>query len=171
MQSAVKSYTDATQESQRKVVEQAALVQLSKNVAESVVRKLDADKVDREKRQMNVCILYVPEPPKESTSGQKKKEDMEFCQRELEMNDSVFEKCWHAGKIDESKPGFCHPLIVQMTDAVNEWTRDGKGLQLDSRYWVNKDLCKANMCSNFLAHQERWKRLKNQSQQGYFIAM
>ena len=42
--SAVKSYADATRESQRKVVEQAALAQSSKNVVESVVRKLDADK-------------------------------------------------------------------------------------------------------------------------------
>ena len=124
-----------------------------------MVRKLDADKVEREKRQLNVCILNVLEPPKESSSGQKKKEDIEFCQRELEMNDSVFEKCWCAGKIDESKPGFCHPLIVQMTDidTVNEWTRDGKGLQLDSGYWVNKDLCMAmaNRHANFLACQER----------------
>ena len=131
-----------------------------------MVRKLDADKVEREKRRLNVCILNVPEPPKESSSGQKKKEDMEFCQRELEMNDSIFEKCWRAGKIDESKPGFCCPLIVQMTDidAVNEWTRDGKGLQLDSGYWVNKDLCMADRRANFLARQERRKRLKNQSQ-------
>ena len=166
VQSAVKSYADATQESQRKVVEQAALAQSSKNVVESVVRKLDADKVEREKRRLNVCILNVPEPPKESSSGQKKKEDREFCCRELEMNDSVFEKCWRAGKIDESKPGFCRPLIVQMTDidAVNEWTRDGKGLQLDSGYWVNKDLCMADRRANFLARQERRKRLKNQSQ-------
>ena len=115
---------------------------------------------------MNVWILNVPEPPKESSSGQKKKEDMEFCWRELEMNDSVIEKYWHAGKIDESKPGFYHPLIVQMTDidAVNEWTRDGKGFQLDSGYWVNKDLCMANRHAHFLAHQERQKKLKNQSQ-------
>ena len=79
---------------------------------------------------------------------------------------SVFENCWRAGKIDESKPGFCRPLIVQMTDidAVNEWTRDGKGLQLDSGYWVNKDLCMADRRANFLARQERRKRLKNQSQ-------
>ena len=127
---------------------------------------MDADKVEREKWQLNVCIPNVPEPPKESSSGQKRKEDMEFCQRELEMDNSVFENCWQAGKIDESKPGFCHPLIVQMTeiDAVNEWTRDGKGLQLDSGYWVNKDLYMANRRANFLAHQERWKRLKNQSQ-------
>ena len=75
-----------------------------------MVRKLDADKVEREKRRLNVCILNVPEPPKESSSGQKKKEDMEFCRRELEMNDSVFEKCWRAGKIDESKPFILSPI-------------------------------------------------------------
>ena len=73
VQSAVKSYVDATRESQRKVVEQAALAQSSKNVVEIVVRKLDADKVEREKRRLNVCILNVPEPPKESSSGQKKR--------------------------------------------------------------------------------------------------
>ena len=59
VQSAVKSYVDATCKSQRKVVEQAALAQSSKNVVESIVRKLDADKVEREKRQLNVCILNV----------------------------------------------------------------------------------------------------------------
>ena len=48
----------------RKVVEQAALAQSSKNVVESVVRKLDADKLEREKMRLNVCILNVPEPPK-----------------------------------------------------------------------------------------------------------
>ena len=73
MQSAVKFYADATHESQRKVVEQAALAQSSKNVVESVVRKLDAYKVEREKRRLNVCIVNVPEPPKESSTGQKKK--------------------------------------------------------------------------------------------------
>ena len=52
--SAVKSYADAT-------CKQAALAQSSKNVVESVIRKLDADKVEREKRQLNVCILNVPD--------------------------------------------------------------------------------------------------------------
>ena len=47
VQCAVKSCADATCESQRKVVEQAALAQSSKNVVESVVRKLDADKVEK----------------------------------------------------------------------------------------------------------------------------
>ena len=47
VQDAVKTYTDATKESQKKVIEQAALAQSSKLVVESVVRKIDADNVDR----------------------------------------------------------------------------------------------------------------------------
>ena len=163
VQSAVKSYADVTKESQKKIIEEASLSQSSKNVVESVVRKLDADKIEREKRQLNVVVLNVPERPKESSSEQKKKEDSDFCKNELGMESSDFESCWRAGKIDESKPDYCRPLVIQMIDAetVTEWTRDGKGLQTDSGHWINKDLCSADRRANFLARQERRKRLKD----------
>ena len=76
-----------------------------------------------------------------------------------------FEQCWRAGKIDEAKPDNCRPLVIKMTDkdTVKEWTRYGKGLLLESRHWVNKDLCAADRRANFLARQERRKRIKDKN--------
>ena len=127
---------------------------------------MDADKVEREKRRLNVVVLNVPEPNKDLGKEQKKKEDSEFCENVLEMPSEEFELCWRAGKIDESKPGYCRPLIIKMTsaEAVEEWTRDGKGLQTDGGHWVNKDLCSADRRANFLARQERKKRIASRNE-------
>ena len=61
VQSAVKTYADVTKESQKKIIEEASLTQSSKTVVENVVRKLDADKIEREKRKLNAVVLKVPE--------------------------------------------------------------------------------------------------------------
>ena len=163
VQSAVKTYADVTKESQKKIIEEASLTQSSKTVVENVVRKLDADKIEREKRKLNAVVLKVPEPSKDASSEQKRKEDMEFCKNVLKMERADFETCWRAGKIDESKPDYCRPLIIQMTDSerISDWTREGKGLETESGYWVNKDLCSADRRSNFLSRQERRKRMKS----------
>ena len=163
VQDVVKSYADVTRESQKKVIEEAALTQSSKSVVENVVRKLDADKVEREKRKLNIVVLNVPEPTKDASNEQKKKEDNDFCKDVLEIPNEDFESSWRAGKIDETKPGYCRPLIIKMADAkvVEEWTRDGKGLQTNSGHWINKDLCSADRRANFLARQERKKRMAN----------
>ncbi|KAL5251011.1 hypothetical protein ACHWQZ_G016669 [Mnemiopsis leidyi] len=58
----VKSYADVTKECQKEIVKEAAMTQSSKTVVENVVRKLDADKVEREKRRTNVVVLKAPEP-------------------------------------------------------------------------------------------------------------
>ncbi|KAL5271663.1 hypothetical protein ACHWQZ_G000006, partial [Mnemiopsis leidyi] len=123
----VKSYAAVTQESQNKVIQQAAVAQSSKTVVESVVRQLDADKVEREKRRCNVVVLSAPEPKKESSTEKKRKEDMQFCSRVLEIPLTDIEVCWRAGKVDESKPEYCRPLIIKLKDEelVKEWTKDG----------------------------------------------
>ena len=43
---AVKNYAEVTKENQRKVIEEAMLAKSSKNVVESVVCQLDADKIE-----------------------------------------------------------------------------------------------------------------------------
>ncbi|KAL5268337.1 hypothetical protein ACHWQZ_G002262 [Mnemiopsis leidyi] len=71
----VKSYAAVAREGQKEVIQQAALAQSSKKVVEIVVRQMDADKVEREKRRSNVVVLSAPEPEKEASAEQKKKED------------------------------------------------------------------------------------------------
>ncbi|KAL5265200.1 hypothetical protein ACHWQZ_G006079 [Mnemiopsis leidyi] len=161
----VKSYAAVTQESQNKVIQQAAVAQSSKTVVESVVRQLDADKVEREKRRCNVVVLSAPEPKKESSTEEKRKEDMQFCSRVLEIPLTDIEVCWRAGKVDESKPEYCRPLIIKLKDEelVKEWTKDGKGHKTVSGYWINKDLCAADRKANFLSREERRKRVQKKN--------
>ena len=58
----MKSYAEVTEQSQKKVIQHAAAANPSKAVVENVVRKLDADKVEREKIKSNVVVLNAPEP-------------------------------------------------------------------------------------------------------------
>ncbi|KAL5258962.1 hypothetical protein ACHWQZ_G009435 [Mnemiopsis leidyi] len=53
----VKSYAAVAREGQKEVIQQAALAQSSKKVVESVVRQMEADKVEREKRRPLVIKL------------------------------------------------------------------------------------------------------------------
>ena len=74
----------------------------------------------------------------------------------------------HVGELEKNdtmKKDYCRPLIIQMADmeTVNEWTRDGRGLQTESGHWINNDLCAADRRANFLAREERRKRLKSRS--------
>ena len=69
----VKSYADVAQAAQKEMIEKAAVAQSSKSLVQSVVRQLDADKVEREKRKCNVVVLNAPEPRKEFSTEEKKK--------------------------------------------------------------------------------------------------
>ncbi|KAL5251536.1 hypothetical protein ACHWQZ_G017041 [Mnemiopsis leidyi] len=158
----VKSYAAVARESQKEVIQQAALAQSSKKVVESVVRQMDADKVEREKRRSNVVVLSAPEPEKEASAEQKKKEDKNFCSNVLGIPLKDVETCWRAGKIDVSKPDYLRPLVIKLKSEglVEEWTKDGKGYKTESGFWINKDLCAADRKANFLAREQRRTRLQ-----------
>ena len=81
----VKSYAEVTEQSQKKAIQHAAAANSSKVVVETVVRKLDADKVEREKRRSYVVVLSAPEPSKDSSVDQKKAKDNEFCTSVLKI--------------------------------------------------------------------------------------
>ena len=161
----VKSYADVAKEAQKEVIEQAAVAQSSKTVVESVVRQLDADKVEREKRKCNVVVLNAPEPNKESSTEDKKREDKEFCRDVLEIPLEDIEVCWRAGKTDQSKPDYRRPLVIKMKSEqlANEWTKDGKGHKTANGHWINKDLCAADRKANFLSREERRKRTQKRT--------
>ncbi|KAL5251127.1 hypothetical protein ACHWQZ_G016744 [Mnemiopsis leidyi] len=129
---------------------------------ESVVRQMDADKVEREKRRSNVVVLSAPEPEKEASAEQKKKEDKNFCSNVLGIPLKDVETCWRAGKIDVSKPDYLRPLVIKLKSEglVEEWTKDGKGYKTESGFWINKDLCAADRKANFLAREQRRTRLQ-----------
>ena len=161
----VKSYAQVTEQSQKKAIQHAAAANSSKVVVENVVRKLDADKVEREKRKSNVVVLSAPEPSKDFSVDQKKAKDNEFCTNVLKIPSSDIEACWRAGKLDESKSDYCRPLVIKLKDEamVKDWTKDGKGHKTESGHWINKDLCAADRKANFLAREERRKRMEKKA--------
>ena len=161
----VKSYAAVTEQSQKKALQHAATAQSSKAVVETVVRKLDADKVEREKRCSNVVVLSAPEPSKDSSTDQKKAKDKEFCTSVLKIPSTDIEACWRAGKIDESNPDYRRPLVIKFKDEelVKDWTKDGKGHKTESGHWINRDLCAADRKANFLAREERRKRMEKKT--------
>ncbi|KAL5249077.1 hypothetical protein ACHWQZ_G018048 [Mnemiopsis leidyi] len=158
----VKSYAAVAREGQKEVIQQAALAQSSKKIVESVVRQMDADKVERERRRSNVVVLSAPEPEKEASAEQKKKEDKDFCSKVLGIPLKDVETCWRAGKIDNSKPDYLRPLVIKLKSEglVEEWTKEGKGYKTESGFWINKDLCAADRKANFLAREQRRTRLQ-----------
>ena len=161
----VKSYAEVTEQSQKKAFQHAATAQSSKAVVETVVRKLDADKVEREKRRSNVVVLSAPEPSKDSSADQKKAKDKDFCTSVLKIPSTDIEACWRAGKIDESNPDYRRPLVIKFKDEelVKDWTKGGKGHKTESGHWINKDLCAADRKANFLAREERRKRMEKKT--------
>ena len=161
VEAVVKTYADAAKQSQKSVIEDVTKAQFSQIVIEKFVRKLDSDKLEREKRKCNVVVLNVPES-KMASSGQKHADDMKFCREELGMPSNDIETCWRAGKIDSEKPDYCRPLIIKMIDVetADDWTKNGKGYKTESGFWINKDLCDADRKANFLARQERRARMK-----------
>ena len=80
-----------TKEQQRRVIEEAALAKSSKDVG-SVVHQLDSDKIEGEKRKLNVVVLNVPEHLETASSGQKNKLDTDFCRVKLGMDSEDFDK-------------------------------------------------------------------------------
>ncbi|KAL5257961.1 hypothetical protein ACHWQZ_G012795 [Mnemiopsis leidyi] len=165
MKEVVKSYADVTKECQKEIIKEASVTQSSKTVVESVVRKLDADKVEREKRRYNVVVLSAPEPNKDSSTDEKKSQDMEFCKNVLKIPSKSLDACWRAGKMDDKNPNYSRPLIIKLKNEglVQEWTKDGKGYRTESGHWINKDLCAADRKSSFLAREERRKRMEKKN--------
>ena len=67
--------------------------------------------------------------------------------------------CHRSGKLNPDKPDHRRPLIIQTRDeeSVNYYSDYGKGW-IESTYWINMDLCKADRDIRFLARKERKKR-------------
>ena len=165
VESVVKSYAEATKLSQKNVIEETTRTQTAQSVVEKVVRKLDADKIEREKRLANVVVMNVPESEMES-SAQKRADDLKFCRDKLGMSENDIETCWRAGKVDITKPSYCRPLVIKMSgvETADDWTKNGRGNKTESGFWINRDLCDADRKANFQSRQERKSRMRSDPQ-------
>ena len=75
---AVKTYAEITTSNQKKVIEELSSVQATKDVVHQVHRELGVEKIEREKRKLNLCVMKVPESEK-TAPKERQEDDVKFC--------------------------------------------------------------------------------------------
>ena len=164
---AIKTYADVTATSQKKVLDEMSAIQASKSVVEEVTRKMDNDKIEREKRKSNVCVLGIKESTEDSAQL-RNEQDLNVCVEQLGIKREDIDSCFRAGT-KNTDPSFCRPLIIKMVnqETANKWTNNGRGLKTDHPIdsgkfaYLNADLCKADRTASFFAREE-WRKRRNQ---------
>ena len=155
---AVHLYSEITAKTQKKVLDELSREQASETVISEVQMKMHTDTFERNKRKLNLCVLKVPES-KMTNSKQRQEDDTKFCRETLKIKKDDMISCHRSGKLNPDKPDHRRPLIIQTRDeeSVNYYSDYGKGW-IESTYWINMDLCKADRDIRFLARKERKKR-------------
>ena len=163
----VQSYAEITQSSQKKVIEEASLVQSAKAVVEKVVQKLDTDKIEREKRKLKVVVMKVDES-KAASAGQRRADDYKFCYDQLGMEKDDIDQVYRVGSLKDKETDYCRPLVIKLVDKEcwEYYTDYGRGYKADSGFWMNADLCDADRRANFQAREQRRERLKGTQVKG-----
>ena len=161
---AIKSYADITATSQKKVLDEMSLAQASQTVVEEVSVRINTDKIERDNRKLNLCVLKVPESLGASAK-QRQGDDFKFCRETLRIHKDDMVSCHRAGKLDTSNKEHCRPLIIQMVNlaSVEHYANYGKGWK-EEKYWINLDLCKADRDARFLVRKEVKKRREEAQQ-------
>ena len=158
---AVRTYADITATNQKKVIEELSAVQTTKEVVHQVHRELGVEKIEREKRKLNLCVMKVPESEK-TVPKERQEDDMKFCHEVLGIPKKSIESCHRAGKKDSSADSkFNRPLIIKMKSEKDQkyWSNDSRGFLVpDTKYYINPDLCKADRDSLFLVRREAKRR-------------
>ena len=164
---AVKSYVDVVKTEVKTAIDQKPPTQLVRDT----VRQIDADAIERVKRECNVIINQVPE---QTTNGQNLREsDMDFLTSVCGMSDNEIVTCFRAGKIPTSGDAQAvpRPLVVKMDskETAMYWCDYGKGYRIsciddsdDEKkkcFWINQDLCRADREAQFFLREERRRRV------------
>ena len=161
---AVRTYVDVVKTEVKTAIEQKPSAQLVKDT----VRQIDADAIERVKRECNVIINHVPENP---TNGHNSRmSDMNFLKSVCGMREDEIITCFRAGKIkSDEAPAAPRPLVVKLEtkESAMYWCDNGKGYRIpdDSDaekkkfFWINQDLCRADREAQFFLRQERRRRV------------
>jgi hypothetical protein len=162
---AVRLYSEITATSQKKVIDEASLAQSSKIVVQQVARHIDEDRVERDRKRLNVCVMKVPESSKR-VAKDREDADYAYCVETLGIDPECIVSCHRAGAKDPKQPEFCRPLIIKMAREkdVEYWTFSGRGYNTGCKnkdggdVYINKDLCKADREANFRVRKANAER-------------
>ena len=157
---AVKSYADITSSSQKKVIEELSAAQSTKAIVQQVHREFGVEKIEREKRKFNLCVMKAPES-KKTVPKERQEEDMKFCHETLGIPKDAIETCFRAGKKSDGteKKEFCRPLIIKMKKQEDQayWSNNNRGY-LTNNFYINPDMCKADRDAHFRVRKEAKRR-------------
>ena len=168
----VKSYVDAVKGDIKAVIKEKPSSQL----VQEAVRQIDADQIERVKRECNVVISNVPE---NIVAGKHSKDhDFQFLYETCGFQQQEVVSCFRAGKVTKSESSDARnkphprPLVVKLKTKEDAmwWCDYGKGWKIETGestdpdkkevYWINQDLNRADREAQFLVRQERRNRLK-----------
>ena len=161
---AVRTYVDVVKTEVKTAIEQKPSTQLVKDT----VRQIDADAMERVKRECNVIINHVPENP---TNGHDSREsDVNFLTSVCGMRRDEINSCFRAGKIKSGEaPAAPRPLVVKLEtkDSAMYWCDNGRGYRVTDEsddekkkhFWINQDLCRADREAQFFLREERRRRV------------
>ena len=157
---AVKSYADITATSQKKVIDELSAAQSTKEIVQQIHRESGVEKIEREKRKFNLCVMKAPES-KKTVPKERQEDDMKFCHETLGIPKDVIDTCFRAGKKSDGieKKEFCRPLIIKMKKQEDQafWSNNSRGY-LSNNFYINPDLCKADRDVLFLVRREAKRR-------------
>ena len=158
----VKTYLDAFKTDIKTTIKEKPPVQLIKET----VRQIDADQLERVKRECNVVINNVPE---ESDGKKSKDNDLNFLYDVCRFGKNEVVSCFRAGKVVKRDCGsepLPRPLVVKLRskDSAAYWSNEGRGWRVkdsesENVYWINQDLNRADREAQFFAREQRRKRL------------
>ena len=169
---AVRSYVDVVKTEVKTAFDKKPPTQLVRET----VRQIDADTMERVKRECNVIINHVPE---KTTNGQNLREsDMDFLTTVCGMRDDEIVTCFRAGKISTSDETHAapRPLVVKLEtkETAMYWCDNGKGYRIsciddsddgkEKYFWINQDLCRADREAQFFLREERRRRVAEKAE-------
>ncbi len=150
----------------------------SAKVVKQVVNQIDADNLQRVKRECNVIINNVPEV-KGGNGKYSSDADKEFLYDVCEFEEEDVVSFFRAGKTvltNDSGKTVPRPLIVKLCskEAAMFYCNNGKGWMVEDknildtnskpvRYWINQDLSRADREAQFFVREERRKRLQQKA--------
>ena len=166
---AVRTYVDVVKTEVKTAIEQKPSTQLVKDT----VRQIDADAMERVKRECNVIINHVPENP---TNGHNSRvSDMNFLTSVCGMRRDEIISCFRAGKIkSDEAPTAPRPLVVKLEtkESAMYWCDNGRGYRVTDEsdeekkkyFWINQDLCRADREAQFFLREERRRRVAEKAE-------
>ena len=126
---------------------------LVENATAKVLDRYESDRLERERRKSNLCVMNIAESNAEE-SRERGKDDLKAC-IQLGIKKSDIVSTFRAG--DPSAEKGPRPLIVKMKDetTANFYSMNGRGKKTDSGHYINRDLCKADRHAMFMVRQAR----------------